>query len=92
MARNKADQAAANIRDAYQVARNKSWAVEQAIKDERIPEEVFDDRLDDLDHALDDLAATIARNTGGAISLEEADHMVRFRFDEIGLLIDRLAV
>lgn len=87
-----ANQAARNIRDAYDNARRISWHVDRAARDERVPEEVYDELLDDYDHALEDLATAIKRNTNGAVSFEEADRLVRFKFDKIGELVDRLVV
>lgn len=87
-----ANQAARNIRDAYDNARRISWHVDRAARDERVPEEVYDELLDELDHALDDLAAAIRHNTNGAVSFEEAERLARFKFDEIGELVDRLVV
>lgn len=87
-----ANQAARNIRDACDNARRISWHVDRAARDERVPEEVYDELLDELDHALEDLATAIRHNTNGAVSFEEADRLVRFKFEEVGELVNRLVV
>lgn len=87
-----ANAGARKIKAAYNWARQKSDAVEAAIKDPNIGEEAFDRLLEAEERALDNLTDAICEGTNGRVSENDAYLLTRRKFDKLGELVARLVV
>jgi hypothetical protein len=82
---------AKSIKSLYAIAKNAKMASEAAVNNEAISEIEFDAIIDAECEANDALIDALVNFGNGALSRDDAERVVLYKFDRMGALIARLA-